>query len=655
MKINKLAKIFLLLCLIGSSSVAVHAEDASSTELDQLNAAKNKVEEMKKTIAVYGDSITAWDFIKYHAQQHQDQKAEDYILTNDASVVDPEADESLSELQTTMQYLADVNALRKENDLNEYMISDEAMLAVGYPVKTEAEASASPISTASAEPESSASASPSVSPEASIEPSASTVPAAKLSDAFKEDITETTITALPEELSENSYTSAGITADVINKVYQVVLAQDGAEYGLSEYQTELQSFIDTNVTAYQTALKELDAAQKAYDAAEAASSSAEPTASASAESTDPTQAKVVPAVQSAANAVQATITSEPVLQLPTTTETAKKTGIKMLRLYNPYSGEHLYTRSQDENNYLVTLGWRAEGTGWIAPEKSTTPVYRLYNPYSGDHHYTINASERDYLVTLGWNDEGVGWYSDDDHEIPVYRQFNPYAQIGTHNYTVSKQENDYLATLGWRPEGIGWYGMGSYNLRGIDVSEHNGDIDLSSYQDGFVILRACWGTNLDKKFERNLNLCKQLGIKYGIYFYSYALNTEEATEEANYFVQVLKDYDCHPSVGVWLDMEDADSYKTARIAITNDSISSLCKTFCKIVKDSGYHVGIYASLSWFQYYISDCDEYDKWLAFWHYNDGTLTDMSSYGAPLHQYTSNPLDRDVMYVDVSHFTN
>lgn len=132
----------------------------------------------------------------------------------------------------------------------------------------------------------------------------------------------------------------------------------------------------------------------------------------------------------------------------------------MFRLYNAYTGEHLYTSGYEEATQAVHAGWIYEGIAWIAPTTSSTPVYRLYNPYSGDHHYTTGAEERDALTALGWIDEGVGWYSDDNQAVPLYRQFNPYESIGAHNYTTSREENDFLASIGWIAEGIAWYGIG---------------------------------------------------------------------------------------------------------------------------------------------------------------------------------------------------
>ena len=131
----------------------------------------------------------------------------------------------------------------------------------------------------------------------------------------------------------------------------------------------------------------------------------------------------------------------------------------MFRMFNPYSGEHLYTASNDERKYLVIVGWRYEGCAWYAPIISDTPVYRLYNPYSGDHHYTADVIEKDILDFIGWNYEGVGWYSADSGEA-VYRLFNPNATgPGSHHYTRDVVERNYLSFNGWNYEGIGWYGV----------------------------------------------------------------------------------------------------------------------------------------------------------------------------------------------------
>lgn len=130
---------------------------------------------------------------------------------------------------------------------------------------------------------------------------------------------------------------------------------------------------------------------------------------------------------------------------------------EMYRMYNPYSGEHLYTKNGKERDDLVKIGWRYESIGWSAPQKGLE-VYRLYNPYSGDHLYTTKSKERDDLVKIGWRYEGIGFYSEKKETTPVYRLFNPFTLIGTHHFTTNKSEYDDLQKYGWRGEGIGWYG-----------------------------------------------------------------------------------------------------------------------------------------------------------------------------------------------------
>lgn len=136
------------------------------------------------------------------------------------------------------------------------------------------------------------------------------------------------------------------------------------------------------------------------------------------------------------------------------------TRVTLTRLYNPWSGEHLYTSDAAEVKNLTELGWRNEGTAWVAPSTSSTPVYRLYNPFSGDHHYTTDEDEYAKCAKDGWRQEGIAWYSADSSTgTPVYRGFNPYETVGTHHYTMDKTEMDTMKKNGWRDEGIGWYGL----------------------------------------------------------------------------------------------------------------------------------------------------------------------------------------------------
>lgn len=140
----------------------------------------------------------------------------------------------------------------------------------------------------------------------------------------------------------------------------------------------------------------------------------------------------------------------------------------LFRLYNPNTGEHLYTSddySRDtERSRCIVAGWRPEDIAWTTATQtsSNTPIYRLYNPNNGgDHHYTTSLEEYNETIKAGWKGEGVAFYSDDDKGIPVYREYNPNAASGMHNWTTSLEEHNALIKVGWKDEGIAYYAIDS--------------------------------------------------------------------------------------------------------------------------------------------------------------------------------------------------
>ena len=189
---------------------------------------------------------------------------------------------------------------------------------------------------------------------------------------------------------------------------------------------------------------------------------------------------------------------------------------------------------------------------------------------------------------------------------------------------------------------------------GIDVSYHNGNISFNKLtpRPSFVILRVAYGTTKDKKADAYRLQLENLGIPYGVYVYSYALNVAQAQAEADFCLNIIKNWDVR--VGVWFDMEDEDGYKAKHGATSPSLISAMCSTFCSRVEGAGYYCGIYASKSWFGTKIIGLDRYDKWVAWWGTpNDGVKrTDTSNMGT-MQQYssTNGTMDKDCTFVDLS----
>lgn len=183
---------------------------------------------------------------------------------------------------------------------------------------------------------------------------------------------------------------------------------------------------------------------------------------------------------------------------------------------------------------------------------------------------------------------------------------------------------------------------------GIDLSEHNSsDIDLSQYD--FVILRSNWWTTEDKKFEYFANKCEELNIPYGVYCYDYCGDEETALEQAKYTHELIKSRNIQ--LGVWMDMEDSSTkpgepgWKKQNGLLTKEHCSMVCKVFCDYFKSQGYYTGVYTSRSWIGQYVDT--DYPLWIAAWNQDDGNVNSDNSDIAVIHQYTSNPFDKDVIY--------
>ena len=189
--------------------------------------------------------------------------------------------------------------------------------------------------------------------------------------------------------------------------------------------------------------------------------------------------------------------------------------------------------------------------------------------------------------------------------------------------------------------------------KGIDVSEYQGIInwELVKPNIDFAILRCGYGNDLtgqdDKEFVRNANECTRLGIPFGVYLYSYAKNISDATSEANHVLRLIKNYKLE--YPVFYDMEDR-----IQEPLSNEQLTNICTTFCNILEENNYYVGIYANLFWLTTKLNstELDKYDKWLAAWR-NETTYT--KPFG--VWQYTSNGIvsgintrvDMDIAYKD------
>ncbi len=163
--------------------------------------------------------------------------------------------------------------------------------------------------------------------------------------------------------------------------------------------------------------------------------------------------------------------------------------------------------------------------------------------------------------------------------------------------------------------------------KGIDVSEHQGEIDWEAVKaDGvtFAILRVGYGGDYsdqdDKYFAYNVSECERLGIPYGVYLYSYAYDAASARSEANHVLRVLGSH--KPSYPVYYDLEHtsgglpAGNDGSGAVSITNDDLSEFSTIFCNAIVEAGFTPGIYANLNWWNNYLTDScfSQWERWVA-----------------------------------------
>lgn len=187
---------------------------------------------------------------------------------------------------------------------------------------------------------------------------------------------------------------------------------------------------------------------------------------------------------------------------------------------------------------------------------------------------------------------------------------------------------------------------------GIDISQWQRGLNLANFKDKFVIIRAGYGCRVDKAFNDFVRQCKLYNIPMGFYWYSYAVNVAQAREEAQQFLRTVSGIKV--SCGLWLDMEDADGYKKKHGVLYQKAISDMCKAFMTELDKGGIYCGIYSSKSWFGTYITGCEKWDKWVASWGKNNGSLTTNTSNLGTIQQYTSRPIDKDVIYTPIETYT-
>lgn len=208
--------------------------------------------------------------------------------------------------------------------------------------------------------------------------------------------------------------------------------------------------------------------------------------------------------------------------------------------------------------------------------------------------------------------------------IPVYADAEP----------IQLYEGDFM----WNDTGDRLIYTGNrFRTRfGIDVSAYqnrasqNETIDWEAVAaDGveFAMVRiglrgySTGGINADAYYAQNIDGAMAAGIETGVYFFAQAITVEEAIEEADFVIELLRDHEINGPVAYDWEMHNS----TYRVYGTTPEMATACAiAFCKRIEEAGYTPMIYAGsyvsyvkydqgaiapyLSWYPEYKSDTSE-----------------------------------------------
>lgn len=159
--------------------------------------------------------------------------------------------------------------------------------------------------------------------------------------------------------------------------------------------------------------------------------------------------------------------------------------------------------------------------------------------------------------------------------------------------------------------------------KGIDVSRYQGNIDWAKVKDEgveYVMIRSgyrSYGTGVlkeDELFSQNAAGALQCGLHVGVYFFSQAINTAEAEEEAQFVADQLKAFKIDYPVVIDIEEIANDTYRQQDL--TASELTDVVVAFCEKIKSFGYTPMIYANIKGFtsRLEIERLSSFEKWYA-----------------------------------------
>lgn len=180
---------------------------------------------------------------------------------------------------------------------------------------------------------------------------------------------------------------------------------------------------------------------------------------------------------------------------------------------------------------------------------------------------------------------------------------------------------------------------------GVDLSCFNRSVDWDALREqgvDFVILRVGgrgWGSGhiyIDQLFREYFDAARRAGLSVGVYFYSTAINTREAAEEAEFVISTLRGAPL--DMPVYLDTEYSGSYPRGRAdRLSAAERMDILTVFSSKLRQHGYKSGIYSGVYYIEHEldVSLLGGQSVWIA--NYTRNNALPSASYDYDIWQYT------------------
>ena len=205
-------------------------------------------------------------------------------------------------------------------------------------------------------------------------------------------------------------------------------------------------------------------------------------------------------------------------------------------------------------------------------------------------------------------------------QVYIYDGFDWIWMTPLESVPANELTEDLFSSNGGRIE----YTGSDYDvLRGVDVSEHQLDIDwkqVAASGVDYAYIRVGWrgytegGLFEDAYFERNIQGALDAGLHVGVYMFSQAVTVQEAIEEADFVLERIGKYNV--TLPVVFDWEKIEAAEARSHGLTMELRTDCARAFCETVKSAGYVPCVYfnRNLGYYGYDLTRLTDYEFWFS-----------------------------------------